>query len=80
MFGVGQVVAFVRKHYIPEGGQNISAAMCDTNLRATPYMHILGDSKLSAKIFNEIFQWKFSMKAIWSLVPSLFAQFTWMVV
>ena len=28
------VISFVRKHYIPEGGQNISTAKCDTNLRA----------------------------------------------
>ena len=27
-----EIIAFVRKHYIPEGGQNISTAECDTNL------------------------------------------------
>ena len=34
------VIAFVRKHYTPEGGQNISTAKCDTNLRMTPFMYI----------------------------------------
>ena len=34
------IIAFVRKHYIPEGGQNISTAECDTNLRMTPFMYI----------------------------------------
>ena len=31
---------WVRKHYIPEGGPNISTAKCDTNLRSTPFMYI----------------------------------------
>ena len=34
------LIAFVRKHYIPEGGQNISTAEFDTNLRMTPFMYI----------------------------------------
>ena len=39
------LIAFVRKHYIPEGGQNISTAKCDTILRMTPFMYIYkGDS------------------------------------
>ena len=37
---VHSIIAFVRKHYIPEGGQNISTAKCDTNLRMTPFMYI----------------------------------------
>ena len=49
------IIAFVRKHYIPEGGPNISTAKSDSNLRATPsmYIYILIRAEIREQNFKE---------------------------
>ena len=48
-------------NYIPEGGQNISTAKCDTNLRMTPFMYIYISiwGEAAAKILSKNFKPKF---------------------